>query len=672
MRLTALAVYLSLLKKGTKKDDPGAGNMHFVRFDFEGSFSATFSYRTEGGLHISRKSFVYQSLNICSNTKLTRITADAVVDRLDDVSPHHALQVKKAFPITSPFRDIRYRDLAEALLSNLLGGMGFFHGDSKISQMKSDDAVDIESLVSSGKAMVDTKIKKTKASSLLSFTPSRSSFPRGFLWDEGFHLLPVMEWDIDLAIYVLKSWLGQMDEDGWIAREQILGEEARSKVPEQFQVQYPHHANPPTFLALVLPSLLAKLTSKSPYNGHKSKYITTEKERLTLLKTLYPSLSQYYMHFRRTQAGIFNNDTYPRPEGTIDGEGFRWRGRTAHHTLTSGLDDYPRAQVPSPGELHVDALAWVGASAKALLELAEMLGLQDEAAVFRDHLHDAQHNLDVLHWSDQEKVYCDATVEKGDGRYAHVCHTGYVSLMPLLLGLMNSTHPRLPDLLDSLANPDTLWSAHGLRSLSAKSDLYGKGDNYWRGAVWMNLNTLAVLRLHEIGMEKEDSESAVVSSRALELAEELRTKVVGTVYTSWMTTGFVWEQYGDQNGEGRRSRGFTGWTAVVLLLLGLEFGTASPPGIVDAVGHGSSMDSVLPGDAAMVGGVVTGQMVSTKTVVLWAAVTLLVMVLRRRLLRFTGRIAGAWRARGSRDFEMGRAEHGGKYEQGNALDARTD
>lgn len=515
--------------------------------------------------------------------------------------------------------------------------------------------MNIEALVSNGQAMADTKITTTKPSSLLSFTPSRSFFPRGFLWDEGFHLLPIIEWDVDLAISVLNSWLGQMNEDGWIAREQILGAEARSRVPEEFQVQYPHHANPPTFLALVLPALLAKLTSASPYNGHQSKYITSHTERTNLLQSLFPALSQYYMHFRHTQAGTFNNTTYPRPEGAVDGEGYRWRGRTAQHTLASGLDDYPRAHVPSPGELHVDALAWVGASAKALLELAEYLNFDDEAGVFRDHLRDAQHNLDVLHWSENEEEYCDSTIDRG--RYTHVCHTGYVSLMPLLLGLVNSTHPRLPALLTNLADPSKLWSVHGLRSLSKQDEFYGKGEDYWRGALWMNLNTLAVLRLHEIGMDDD----ATTSRRALRLAEELRTKVVRTVYTSWMTAGYVWEQYGDESGEGRRSRGFTGWTATVLLLLGLDFGKAK----VDA--EAIEDIPVDPIDAAT--GEVAWQMVSTKTVFVWATVTLLLMLLRRRLFRVTGRIAGAWRARGRRDS---RAGSGGKNEERISLDERTD
>lgn len=47
--------------------------------------------------------------------------------------------------------------------------------------------------------------------------------------DEGFHLLHIGEWDNDLSLEILKDWISLIDEDGWVAREQILGDEARSK-----------------------------------------------------------------------------------------------------------------------------------------------------------------------------------------------------------------------------------------------------------------------------------------------------------------------------------------------------------------------------------------------------------------------------------------------------------
>lgn len=66
--------------------------------------------------------------------------------------------------------------------------------------------------------------------------------------DSGFdqHLLGA--WDNDLALDIISHWAALIDGNGWVAREQILGDEARSKVPPEFQVQYPHFANPPTLI----------------------------------------------------------------------------------------------------------------------------------------------------------------------------------------------------------------------------------------------------------------------------------------------------------------------------------------------------------------------------------------------------------------------------------------
>ena len=45
---------------------------------------------------------------------------------------------------------------------------------------------------------------------------------------------------------------------------------------------------------------------------------------------------------------------------------------------------------------------------------------------------------------------------------------------------------------------------------------------------------------------------------------------------------------------------------------------------------------------------VPGQTLSTKTVMVWAVMTLLVMLLRRRLFRLIERLTASWKARGAR------------------------
>ncbi|CAH0055870.1 unnamed protein product, partial [Clonostachys solani] len=534
----------------------GVGNMHFIQTTFEGAFVVTLTYH---------------------DSESDPISPDNFQRTLNDLHSSFSAGIKRVFPRSAPFKDEKYTPFTHYLLSNLLGGMGFFHGDSKADLTHAPEYDETKPMFweAAKEAMTHADITTRNATSLLSFVPSRPFFPRGFLWDEGFHLLLVIEWDLDLAVSVLQSWLSLMDDNGWMGREQILGPEARSKVPRKFQTQYPHYANPPTFL-LLANVLVSKLTGRSTYTGHKSKYISSSQEASALLKRLYPLLSRHYGWFRRTQSGNFG-DSYPRPEDAVKGEGYRWRGRTPDHTLTSGLDDYPRANPPHPSELHVDALAWVGASARALQQVAELLGEDTDASMYQQHVKDVKHNLDVLHWNDAEKAYCDSTTTVGTHNspiYQHVCHLGYVSLFPLILGLMDAKHKHLLDTLNLLSETSKLWSPYGLRSLNKTDPNYGKNENYWRGPVWVNINVLAILSLHEIGREglNDGEMPSEVQMRALSLASSLREALVTTVYDSWEATGFAWEQYNDETGEGSRSRAFTGWTACVILLMGLDFG----------------------------------------------------------------------------------------------------
>eukprot|EP01105_Mastigella_eilhardi_P015458 TRINITY_DN3537_c0_g1_i2.p1 TRINITY_DN3537_c0_g1~~TRINITY_DN3537_c0_g1_i2.p1 ORF type:complete len:517 (+),score=85.16 TRINITY_DN3537_c0_g1_i2:3-1553(+) len=109
--------------------------------------------------------------------------------------------------------------LGKAALCNLLGGIGYFYGRSLVH----DDSVPNNS----------TFFAPPKA--LFTAVPSRSFFPRGFLWDEGFHQLVIASWDLDLSVEMLRHWFDLMTDDGWIPREQILGDEAVSRVESWFR-----------------------------------------------------------------------------------------------------------------------------------------------------------------------------------------------------------------------------------------------------------------------------------------------------------------------------------------------------------------------------------------------------------------------------------------------------
>lgn len=79
-----------------------------------------------------------------------------------------------------------------------------------------------------------------------------------------------------------------------------------------------------------------------------------------------------------------------------------------------------------------------------------------------------------------------------------VCHRGYISIFPLLLGLVPADSPHLGALLDVMSDPDHLWSDYGLRSLSKSDEYYSTGENYWRGPIWINMNYLALSSLYKV------------------------------------------------------------------------------------------------------------------------------------------------------------------------------
>ena len=204
-----------------------------------------------------------------------------------------------------------------------------------------------------------------------------------------------------------------MDEDGWIAREQILGEESRSKVPLEFQMQFPHYANPPTLL-MPISAFIERLKKQEGGikevdqlafglddlfgEGITRRYLENPALAKHYLSELYPLLQRHHEWFRSTQSGDIK--AWDR-EAFSSKEGYRWRGRTPDHCLTSGLDDYPRARPPHTGELHVDLLSWMGFFARTLKGVAEFLGEEEDVAQLAKMENAIIKNLDGMSFRDE-------------------------------------------------------------------------------------------------------------------------------------------------------------------------------------------------------------------------------------------------------------------------------
>lgn len=527
----------SLEKKGKQPN--------LVVFQITGVVPFTLDLAFESGSHVEREN----SLVGDKYSKLLKKKEEAF-----------DLRFEETFHLTGKGFNNSAVTFAQSAMSNMVGGIGYFYGSSVVRSRHNSLAVPYWD------------------APLYTGVPSRSFFPRGFLWDEGFHNLLISRWDRDISADIVAHWMDLMNSEGWIPREQILGKEARAKVPDEFVVQHNRNANPPTLL-LTLHSIVGDISGEM-----------TDWWR-DYLRRMWPRLATWYTWFNTTQLG----DT----RGA-----YRWRGRNASalrelnpKTLTSGLDDYPRASHPTVDERHVDLRCWMALASQLMGDIGRLLGRRDskkyeDTALF---LSNNQH-LDSMHWSVSHQAYMDwgfhtddvtlarhkppphvhpsqVSAEKtrqvnSDPQLGFVNAHGYISLFPFLLQLLSPESDKLGIILTSLTNPDLLYTPYGLRSLSKNSPLYMKKNTehdapYWRGPIWININFLAIRSLHHYSKVEGPHQSL-----AGEVYSMLREGVVGNVMKEYYRTGYVWEQYNDITGEGQGCKPFTGWSALTVLIMG--------------------------------------------------------------------------------------------------------
>lgn len=382
---------------------------------------------------------------------------------------------------------------------------------------------------------------------------------------------------------IIGHWLDLMNIDGWIPREQILGAEALSKVPEEFVAQHPTNGNPPT-LFLMLNDLVRGLK--------KNKLSSTESNDISsFLERAFVRLEAWYQWFNTTQSGKEISSYY-------------WHGRDNSttrelnpKTLSSGLDDYPRASHPTEDERHIDLRCWMLLAADCLHSITELLGKTTKSG--EDYgstaklLYDFE-LLNQMHFDDAHGAYFDfgyhtekvrlswKEVEIGNNHASRelvrevlekpelrlVPHVGYASLFPFMRKIIPPESWILGKQLDLISNRSILWTDFGIRSLGKTSSLYMKRNTehdppYWRGPIWMNMNYMILSAL-----DHYSKEVGPFKKRARTIYDDLRGNLIRNVVRNYHQTGFLWEQYDQKTGKGKGARLFTGWTSLVLLMMG--------------------------------------------------------------------------------------------------------
>jgi mannosyl-oligosaccharide glucosidase len=90
----------------------------------------------------------------------------------------------------------------------------------------------------------------------------------------------------------------------------------------------------------------------------------------------------------------------------------------------------------------------------------------------------------------------------------------------------------------------------GLRSLSKGDQFYLFGSNYWRGAVWINVNYLTLrglykhyLNVGDLTLDSNDDSigSPTMIKQSKQLYEAIRLRLIQSVYQNWKHNHVFWE-----------------------------------------------------------------------------------------------------------------------------------
>lgn len=498
-------------------------------------------------------------------------------------------------------------------VSNIFGGIGNYYGKIKI---KFDEELPKHGYHIGFRYALDEK-------NLFTASPSRSFFARGFLWDEGFHNIIISSFNLNITVDILNSWLSTMSSTGYMAREQIRGREQEAQVDSKFHQQDKLVGNPPTFVFPV-----NKLIEYYKYN-YETENLSYLKNFLKKANDKFSAWYEWFIFNQQSVEEASENgkqnsgfyawkgrnsehnlasglDDFPRAlipniyEKHLDlylwiyelmkclrnlAEIFDLELVQHYDTLLSKMKDISKEFYDKDLGILNDKLGpqfelikiknfkrkvfpinWRGDNKCGNVKSTGNTNPIDSE--FTDCNPYSENNCcSEFGWCGSGPQFCNCPKCKKSKRLEELGlkketiynpHIGYTTFSPIIFGFLDKSSPEFENLLKYLSSNDEVYSPYGIRSLSKSDLLYHTGDDYWRGNIWINMNYLILRGLHNY--YKDHTE-------ATNIYNDLRNKIVKTVYDEWLKSGMFYEQYSDIDGKGLKARPFNGWTSLIVNII---------------------------------------------------------------------------------------------------------
>lgn len=265
---------------------------------------------------------------------------------------------------------------------------------------------------------------------------------------------------------------------------------------------------------------------------------TGDKERLAIV---WEPLTQYYEALKR----------YIR------------QGNGLYMTDWASQDNSPRNPFLVRGGTAVDTSSQMVLFARNLAEIAEILGMAQNAARYIEEAENLASLINQKMWDTGRQFYFDLTFEEEIIPIKTIC--AFWTLLS-----KTATPERAQCLVAQLQNPATFGRLHPVPSLAADEDKYYPEGGYWSGAVWPSTNIMVIRGLEKAGYDN--------------LAREIAIKHLDAVVQVYRMTGTFWENYAaDSLAPGINTNGasvvkdMVGWGGLAPILYFIEYGIGLKP-----------------------------------------------------------------------------------------------